>query len=111
MTEVLENEMTEQQEKFRRELEHFRAETRLSIAAASQLMDVSQGAMAKWFLPNPKTGRVRAPASYIMNSVWSKIEKLNKANESSGLYSHLRGMKPNERVALLQNVLEGGDAV
>ena len=111
MTEVTENELNATQQAFKDKLNRFRAETRLSVASTSTLMDVSQGAMAKWFLPNPSTGRVRLPANYIMISVESKIDRLNEADRDTGLYSHLRGLKPNERVALLQGVLEGSSSV
>ena len=105
------DQLTIEQFRFRNKLNKVRAATRLSASATAQLMDVSPGAMAKWFEVNPTTGRLRTPAQYLMDSVSYKIDVLNAANEEGGTYAHLRGMKPNERVQLLQNVLESDQIV
>ena len=95
-----------EQQRFQKKLNRFRADTRLSMAATAQLMDVSPGAMSKWFTMNQSSGRLRIPAQFLMESVELKIDRLNTANLEGGTYAHLRGMKPSERIALLQNVLE-----
>ena len=101
-------ELTTQQEEFRKVLTKFRAETQLSQASAARLLDVNPGSMAKWYKVDPQTGKVRLPQGYVQDAIWLKIDRLNEANEKGGLYTQLRGLKPAERVALLQNALETG---
>lgn len=100
--------MNEEQEQFRVALMQFRAETGLSQASAARLLDVNPGSMAKWYRPDPATGKIRLPQQYVQDAVWLKIRRLNAANTERGLYTELRGLKPGERVSLLQNTLDSG---
>lgn len=100
--------LTEEQEAFRNLLAQFRAETQLSLSSAARLLDVNPGSMAKWYREDPESGRVRIPQTYMQDSVTLKIERLNSANQRGGIYSQLRGLKPADRVALLQEALDSG---
>lgn len=98
--------MSKDQEDFRNLLAKFCAETQLSRSSAARLMDVNPGSMNKWYKVDPTTGKLRLPQQYVRDAIALKIERLNTANSEKGVYSELRGMKPTERVALLQSVLD-----
>jgi hypothetical protein len=100
--------LTREQDEFRAALGRFRAETQLSQASAARLMDVNPGSMAKWYKADPQSGKVRLPQSYVQDAIWLKIQRLNAANSDGGLYTQLRGLKPSERVNLLQSALDSG---
>lgn len=100
--------MDQEHNEFRTKLERFRAETQLSITSAAKLLDVTPGTMSKWFREDPDSGKVRYPQSYVKDAILLKIDRLNAANSEGGVYSGLRGLKPAERVTLLQQVLDSG---
>lgn len=100
--------LTKEQQDFRATLGKFRAETQLSQASAARLLDVNPGSMAKWYKEDPQTGKVRLPQSYVQDAIELKIARLNAANADGGIYAELRGLKPAERVALLQAKLDSG---
>ena len=108
MTEATEVSISPEYKEFCDRLERFRAETQLSVSSAAKLLDVTAGTMAKWFKEDPVSGKVRLPQGYVKDAITLKINRLNAANAERGVYSELRGLKPAERVNLLQSVLDSG---
>lgn len=104
----LEEVMTDEQREFRDMLDKFCAETQLSSASTAALMDVNPGSMSKWYRMDPTSGKFRFPQQYVLRALVLKMRKLNAMNEENGLYAQLRGLKPRERVAYLQNALDSG---
>ena len=100
--------ISKEHEDFGQTLETFRAETQLSVSSAAKLLDVTAGTMSKWFKEDPVNGKVRLPQGYVKDAIALKIRRLNEANEARGIYSELRGLKPSERVNLLQSILDSG---
>jgi len=98
--------MEQRHHDFSEKLRRFRAEVQLSATSTAKLLDVSPGTMSKWFTENPENGARRLPADYIMDAVELKIDRINSADRTRGVYSQLRGLKPTERVAFLQQVLD-----
>lgn len=90
---------------FKEQLDHFRAETQMSMASTAKLMDVNPGTMSKWFKVDPLSDKMRYPQEYVRVAVSLKIKKLTAADEAVGVFSRLRGLKPSERVELLQTYL------
>jgi|AntDeeMetageno51_2_1112566.scaffolds.fasta_scaffold04797_2 transposase-like protein len=95
-------------EVFRQKLDKFRAETQMSMAATGRLLDVAPGTMVRWWKDDTENGKPRQPQGYVQASIEMKIDRLNVANGERGVYAELRGLKPAERVALLQSVLDSG---
>lgn len=96
-------ELTAEQVAFKKKYELFLAETQMSYAAASKVLDVSQNSLKIWF--TEKGGKVRKPAQHMMRAVELKIDRLNAANEEIGLYDDLYGLSPNDRAAFLRGKL------
>lgn len=99
--------LSDEYKEFARKLDQFRAETQLSTSSVAKVLDVTPGTMSKWFRIDPDTKKIRLPQGYVKDAVELKIDRLNAANEQRGVYSALRGLKPNERISLLQSVLDG----
>jgi hypothetical protein len=89
---------------FKSKLEMFYAETQLSFSAGGKVLDVSPGSLKEWY--RPRGGRMRKPASHIMRSVELKIDRLNSLNKEVGVYNHMHGLSPNDRVAFLRDHLQ-----
>ena len=98
--------MDQDLDEFQRTLTRFRAETQMSVTSAAKLLDVNAGTMSKWFKEDVTTGKMRLPQDYVKDAILLKIDRLNAANAERGVYAELRGLKPSERVSLLQSVLD-----
>jgi len=96
-------ELTQEQIDFKAKYELFLAETQLSYAAASKVLDVSQNSLKEWF--SVRGGKMRKPAQHILRAVELKIDRLNAANEELGIYDELYGLSPNDRAAYLRDKL------
>lgn len=102
------DELNKDQQRFAKKFEMFLAETQLSYAAASKILDVSANSLKVWF--TEKAGKLRKPALHVMRAVELKIDRLDAINEETGLYDDLYGLSPNDRAALLREKLRSHHA-
>lgn len=106
VTDIPVQEMTQDQENFKAALMEFRAMTQLSATKTAALFDLAPATVNRWWKRNPVNGQLRLPHDYVQHAIAYKLEILNRANREGGLFASLRGLKPDERVAKLQQELD-----